>query len=131
MNIENLLKNKHKKFFEAAYAVALSGPGCGGTVGFRLGAVIVKKGKILTAKYNCLKTHPKLFYRYQFPFLHAESHAIMALGMDNCVNAIMYVVRITRNNELAMAKPCKECQKLIKDVGIKKVYYTTGVACNV
>lgn len=116
----------HHKYIQAAYAVALAGKGAGGKTGYRLGAVIVNKKKIEAAKFNCLKSHPKLCKYYPYPYLHAEAHAILSLGLDNCCNKTLYVVRVLRNGQLALAKPCNSCLTLIKDVGLKEIYYSTS-----
>lgn len=121
-------RNKHYRFFMAAYAVALASPGVGGKDKnrFRLGAVIVDKQRhIVSARFNILKTHPQLSKYYTWPYLHAEAYAILSLGLYNCVDTDIYVVRILRNNSLALSKPCDGCMKLIKDVGIKNIYYST------
>jgi deoxycytidylate deaminase len=36
----------------------------------------------------------------------------------------LYVMRFYRNGKLAMAKPCSECVKTIKQAGIRKVFFT-------
>lgn len=117
----------HKKYLEAAYAVAIAGGGVGGKTGknFRLGSVIVNKKKIEVAKFNCLKTHPKLCKYYSYPYLHAEANCILSLGLDNCEDKIIYVARVLRDGSQALAKPCSSCYQLIKDVGIREIYYTT------
>lgn len=116
---------KHRRFLDAAYTAALASPGTrGNRSSFRLGAIIVAKKRILAAKYNSLKTHPKLARFYQYAYLHAESCAILSLGLANCSGTNMYVVRIKRDNSRALAKPCDECMKLIRYVGIKKVIYS-------
>ncbi len=120
------MKSIHKKYLDAAYAVALAGKGAGGKTGYRLGAVIVNKKKIEAAKFNCLKTNPKLCKYFPYPYLHAEAHAILSLGLDNCCNKSLYVVRILRDNSWALAKPCSSCAQLIKDVGIKEVFFSTS-----
>lgn len=126
MKISELPCNKHKRYFERAYEIALHGPGAGGKKNrFRLGSVLVYKKQILTAKYNCLKTSPKLRPFSRWPFLHSESNCILSHGLDNCEHTVLYVLRILRNGELAMARPCTSCNKLIKFVGVKKIYYTT------
>lgn len=116
----------HKKFLSAAYAVALAGPGAGGKTGYRLGAVIVHKKRIEVAKFNCLKSHPKLCKYYEYPYLHAEGNAILSLGLDNCFGKTIYVARALRDGSLALAKPCSSCLKLIKAVGLKSIYYSTN-----
>lgn len=117
--------SNHKKYIDAAYAVALAGSGAGGKTGYRLGAVIVHKKKIEVAKFNCLKTNPRLCKYYDYPYLHAEANCILSLGLDNCEGKAIYVARALRDGSLALAKPCVSCHKLIVDVGIKTVYYST------
>ncbi len=125
--MENINKY-HRRFFDAAYAVAIASPGVGGKNHnrFRLAAVIVDSHKrILAARHNQLKTHPKLCKYFPWPYCHAEAYAILSLGMDNCLDKSIYVIRVYRNNEIALAKPCQYCMELIKEVGIKNIYYTT------
>lgn len=120
---------RHKRYFDAAYAVALAGPGVGGKNNnrFRLGSVIVDERRhIVAARYNCLKSHPKLVKYFKWPFCHAEAYAILSLGLDNCQGKSLYVIRLYRNNEIALAKPCSSCMALIVSVGISVVYYSTS-----
>jgi hypothetical protein len=50
-----------EKMRDVAYGVALSGQGVGPRYAFRHGAVLFdRSGKIVSAKSNSLKTHPKL-----------------------------------------------------------------------
>ena len=34
------------------------------------------------------------------------------------------MIRINKNNELRLSKPCKNCLKYIDYVGVKKVFYS-------
>lgn len=133
MRINEFPIDNHFKFFYSAYLKALESPGTGGKThsNFRLGASIVSKKILLTSGYNSYKTHPKLLAFYKFPFSHAESSAILSLGTDNCRNTNLYVVRIKKNKDLGLAKPCKDCMKFISFAGIKIVYYSTenGYEC--
>ena len=116
-----------KKFTTAAYAVAMTGNGVGKKRKlFRLGAVLVHKNIIVSVGMNSYKTHPLMAPRTEWPFLHAEQHAIVRAGVDNCEGLDLYVARVLKNNELALSKPCSVCTKLIKNVGIRNVYYSTN-----
>lgn len=117
--------NNHTRYFNVAYNQALLSEGVRSNR-FRLGAVLAYKGQILKAKPNCQRTHAKLNRIYKWPFLHAEANVILSLGMDNCEGLNLYVLRILKNNHIALAKPCDDCQKLIDYVGIKHIYYTTN-----
>lgn len=110
---------------DAAYAVALSGQGVGPRYAFRHGAVLFdRSGKILSAKSNSLKTHPKLAKFTDYPYLHAESACIIGHGMDNCEGLSLLVLRVLKNDQVSLSKPCVICQKVIEDAGLKSVYYT-------
>lgn len=110
---------------DAAYAVALSGQGVGPRYAFRHGAVLFdRSGKILSAKSNSLKTHPKLAKFTDYPYLHAESACIIGHGMDNCDGLSLLVLRVLKNDQVSLSKPCVICQRVIEDSGLKSVYYT-------
>ena len=115
-----------KKFATAAYAIAMTGNGVGTRGKFRLGAVLVHKNIIVSVGTNSYKTHPFMAPRTEWPFLHAEQHAIVRAGVDNCEGLDLYIARVLKNNDLALSKPCDVCTELIKDVGIKNVYYSTN-----
>lgn len=105
-----------------AYAEALSS-----THKFRLGAVVYHKQAILgSGCNNHLKTHPKSPHPYKT--IHAEFAAIIdALGNnwpDSVSNSSLYVVRVKADGSLGYAKPCKYCQFMLAQVGIKKSYWS-------
>ena len=112
------------KFFIAAKAVSMNGSGVGaGRKAYRLGSVLVNKNSIMSVGNNSYKTHPLLKHRTEWPFLHAEQHAIIKRGLDNCEGLDLYVVRILKNLSYAISYPCTVCKVLIKEVGIRNVYY--------
>jgi len=115
-----------EKFATAAHAIAMSGNGVGMKSKFRLGAVLVHRNSIVSIGMNSYKTHPLMAARTEWPFLHAEQHAIIRAGVDNCEGLDLYIARVLKNNDLALSKPCKVCTELIKDVGIKNIYYSTN-----
>jgi len=112
------------KFFEAARSVAMVSKGIGKRKNFRHGAVIVNKNKILSVGHNSYKTHPIMAKYTIFPHLHAEQSAIINLGLFNCAGTDLYVVRINRQNDFMMSKPCIVCKRLIDEITIRNVYYT-------
>lgn len=89
---------------------------------FKLGAVVFKGKRVISTANNCGKTHP-VWGSGPFSSLHAEGRAIMKAinaGFDlNGASIIVY-----RKNHL-LAKPCEDCQKLLKKVGIKEVIYSS------
>lgn len=97
----------------------------------RVGSVVTDhKGRVVSSGYNKRKTHP-LQMRYarkinpEQCFLHAE---IDALVQCRDVPHTIYVARIKKNGDTALARPCSICSMAIKEAGIKRVIYTTDTA---
>lgn len=90
----------------------------------RLGAVIVKKNRVLSVGYNKPhKTHPES--KTRFKTVHAEFDAIKKLSEADLRGATIYVMRDAKSGE-RMARPCQCCMDLIKLVGIKKIIYSSN-----
>lgn len=112
-----------EKFIESVKAVAISGTGtC--RAKFKVGALLIDKGRIVAAKTNSYKTHPILKKYSAWPLQHAESACIISIGMDNCEDMDMVVTRVDKKNKLTMARPCDACRAFMKDSGINKVFYS-------
>jgi deoxycytidylate deaminase len=102
---------------------------------YKIGAAVVLKHRVVSSGTNSdTKTHPlqKQYNKYRFAAdsphkCHAELIALLPLIKDNVdlSNASIFVYRKHKNHRLACARPCKSCMNLIKDVGIKRVFYTT------
>jgi deoxycytidylate deaminase len=91
-----------------------------------LGCVIVKSGRILSSGYNRVNQHNSNRYRKFVDSVHAEQDAIYPLISNPTVlfGASLYITRVNRNGHLLMARPCVFCMRLIRAVGIKKVFYS-------
>ena len=76
---------------------------------YRLGAVVVRGGKILSIASNTRKGHAEV---------NAIKQASKTEGAD------IYVTRHTPTG-MAMAKPCDNCMEAIKAAGIRRIYYTS------
>lgn len=88
----------------------------------RVGAAIVKGGRVLSVGWNTDEKRDKNSWYWDF---HAEHHAIKAYcGRFIPPGCKIYVARIKKDGTLSMALPCKKCRELLKMAGIKKVYYT-------
>lgn len=91
----------------------------------RLGAVIVKGGRILSTGFN------KHGYNSvsSLPTMHAEASAISKLlkqrRLHDLAGSEIYVSRFTKAGRVGMARPCPNCLVLIRSVGITKIHYTT------
>jgi len=96
----------------------------------RLGAVITKNGRVLSTGFNKIGFTKHLKHKNAYSCtIHAEEAAIIALlgrgRQDILVGSTMYLSRVLRDGTSGMAKPCKNCQDLIRAVGMKRVMYTT------
>lgn len=56
------------------------------------------------------------------PSVHAEIKVLKKAGK----NCILWIARVMADGSWGMAKPCENCQKLIKKYKVKRVYYTIG-----
>ena len=110
-----------------------------GASNVKIGAVAVFRRAIIAQGYNQNKTHPLQqrynIYRYNvngnhyYPSkMHAEMELISKIRyLDiNFSEVEIYVYRETKDGRKALAKPCLACTKALKDLGIKKVFYTTN-----
>jgi len=94
---------------------------------FKVGAVIFKNNRIISYGYNakryCGKIHPR--YRNYRDSLHAEQDAILNVkDWSKLSGASILVIRVTRQGNLSMAKPCGMCMSMIEHVGLKEIYYS-------
>ena len=104
-----------------AVAAALAGP----PRKWRHGAVLMHKSKIISAGYNeQYKTNTSATRWFRWGFPHAEMSACIKAGFDACQGANLVVVRLTAAGSLGQSHPCKQCQKMFKDLGIKNVWYS-------
>lgn len=87
----------------------------------KLGAVIVKRNRVVSVGFNKNKTHPKSTAHYSR--LHAEMCAILNAKSD-VSGCDIYVYRETRDGKLGLSKPCDACQAAIEEAGINRVFYT-------
>lgn len=55
--------------------------------------------------------------------IHSEISAIIKNGMEDCSDLDFYNVRINNRNEIAISMPCKNCQRVLKQIGYKNLYY--------
>jgi tRNA(Arg) A34 adenosine deaminase TadA len=93
---------------------------------YRLGAVIVNK-KIRGYGRNQFKTHP-IMHRYHRPTrllgIHAEIDACLSLPQEQLVGSDLYVCRVLRNKNMALAKPCPVCLEILRRFQVRRVFYT-------
>lgn len=131
------MTKKQKSFFDAAKAVSEMSSfdrvhiGCVVTYG---------NHRIISSATNSNKTHPlqKKLNKERFDIdshhsLHAEVSALLPLMKENIdfSKVEIYTHRNFKDGRYAMARPCPSCMKLIRQLGIKKIWFTTedGYAC--
>lgn len=93
---------------------------CSNSPQFPTGAVAFKGGAIIGfGKNNYKKTDS--FSKSRHKKLHAEEALAKRF---NLIGASVIVVRITRSGNLGLAKPCPTCERLLREKGVKRIYYT-------
>jgi deoxycytidylate deaminase len=114
------------RYFEAARAQANNS-----VYGkLRHGAVLVKGGSILNAGYN-KDDYTSYANRYRPPDCgpatrHAEAECLLGISKSQTSRSDIFVCRINNDGEFRLSKPCLMCHVLIKNAGIKRVFYTTN-----
>lgn len=78
-----------------------------GTVGLRNDGIFVKSKNIAATNFT--------------PRHHAETRLIKKLTPGS----IVWIARVTRENgHWAMSRPCSNCEKRLRSVGVKRIVYT-------
>ena len=98
----------------------------------KMGCIIVNKHKIISSGFNsetkCHRVQAELdTYYYKMSSrgkLHAETSALLPLRFTDLSKASIFIYRETKDGNKALARPCPCCQKLLRDKGIKHIYYT-------
>ena len=88
----------------------------------KIGAVLVRKNRIITASYNKVKTHPDSNSYNRST--HAELGIILSGRGVNFQECELYIFRETKAGILANSRPCKYCEKLLKTVQLRNIHYT-------
>ncbi|MFE3585814.1 tRNA-specific adenosine deaminase [Streptomyces vinaceus] len=87
---------------------------------YKVGAVLAKGGRVLSHASNRRRNSPWV------DFKNATFHAEVALLRRYCPppGAVVYVARIDRRGQPALARPCTRCQQVLANHGITLVHYT-------
>jgi len=86
---------------------------------FRLGAVLVKDGNIVSFGSNLPSKMPSCYG------LCAETRILRNPPRKAFRGATLYVARVVKcHDNPVMARPCKRCQQWIKTRHVKEVHYT-------
>lgn len=104
-----------------------------------MGCAAVYKGSVLSMGWNQTKTSPlqqkyNKYRKFNTPkntyipdMLHAEVACLSPIiDLDiNWDKVELYVYRKRKDREHGLARPCPACYRLIKDLGISTIHYTT------
>lgn len=125
------LTKSHRAYFKAARAISKLSD----FKRVRIGCVAVCGHRVISSGSNSTKTNPlqKKYNAYRFNedagehMCHAEIQCLLPLIGNKDIDfskVSLYIYREFKHGGLAMAKPCPSCEQLIRDLGIKKIYYT-------
>lgn len=126
------MTNREKKIFKIAREIATfsdyKGP--------HIGAVVVEGKTIISTGYNSNKTRPlqQQYNSYrefdnQTNIIHSQHAEISALShligkeIDWKRVSIFTYRELKKTKKKACSRPCKACMALIKDLGIKNIYF--------
>lgn len=89
--------------------------------------VVINKTLVSVGWNNINKTHPDMFRHSVHKKKHAE---VMALNLakhryQDLSEAKLIVYGQTKAGNQICSKPCKYCQKIIKEYGVKEVIYSS------
>lgn len=124
------LTKSHKAYFKAAKAVSELSD----FPRVSVGCVAVCGHKIISSGYNSMKTNPtqKKLNIHRFDVdtpatIHAEVAALLPLINRRDINfndVSLYIYREYKNGNPALSKPCPSCLALIRQLGIRRLYYS-------
>lgn len=89
----------------------------------KVGCVIVRHGSPVVLAYNKVKYSREYSNQWK-KSIHAEAYALRLAEKCDVSNGTVYVYREDKNGNIKMARPCKDCIKLLKDRNIKRMIYT-------
>tara|TARA_Y100000590_G_C15156951_1_gene802079 strand:+ start:193 stop:633 length:441 start_codon:yes stop_codon:yes gene_type:complete len=117
---------KVKRYFDLARNVAFNSEY--GKI--RHGALLVKGGSVINTCCNKDK-FCSFGTRFRDPdrghaTIHAELGCVLGMPRSVTTGADIYVCRINKQGQFRNSKPCAMCHEVLRHVGIKRVYYTTG-----
>ena len=123
-------KQAHNAMLKSDYHGAGSSPRIGVIAEYK-GAIIAEawntdKTSVLQNKYNGLRFHnPALPDKS-----HAETNICQRIRWKfgdslEWSRVHLYLYRELKNGTLAMSRPCRACMAMLKDFGVRKIYYTT------
>lgn len=115
LHVDDDLSNADKSFLAATAKVALESE-----YKFRMAAMVVKSGRVLSTNTNFNKRSPSTPpNRWS---THAEIRALRSA--PDTKNATLYIARLSKSGDYATAKPCAWCMEHIITAKIDRVVFT-------
>jgi len=125
------LSKKKQRYINIAKEVAASSE----YPSFKHGAVLVNGNAVINTscnKYGYNRFAARFRRRDEgLPTVHAELGSILNMDRSKTDGAIVYVVRINKQGDTLMSRPCNMCAAAMKHCGIKKVIYSTNEGFNI
>lgn len=93
---------------------------------WRHAAVVTKGGAVQAVGWNRRRNDPDLIAdgeHYKYASLHAEADCLKRMSF-NAKGCVVYMARIGKNGQIAMSRPCPQCQELLRLAEVKKCVYT-------
>ena len=107
----------------------------------RLAAAVIQNSKQLS--HSCCNIDRNFCRRRYTPSVHAEARALLNFYGNKIhynkfrgwkfydekykkKNIGIMVIRVSRNGNLGNSRPCRNCLKMMKDLGVKRVHYSSG-----
>ena len=99
----------------------------------RIGCIAVYKKNIIGIGYNQAKTNPMQLKYSPYRgiktvnnYIHAEMACLNQIkNLDIDFSKVkLFIYREDAQKNIRICKPCGACERAIRDLGIKKVYYT-------
>lgn len=124
------LTKSHRAYFKAARAISELST----FKQHHLGCVAVCGHKIISSGYNSNRTNPtqKKLNACRFSdetphTIHSEVSCLLPLLNRRDIDfsrVRLYIWRNHADGSLGLARPCDSCMQLIKELGIRNIYYT-------
>lgn len=90
-------------------------------------AFLIKSNKIEKIGVNKRRTHPEISkhpYHEGHVGIHAELDCLLKINKEDLSSYKMLVLRIDRNENLTMSKPCSGCQSVLSQFNLKEIWYS-------
>ncbi|WP_176711525.1 hypothetical protein [Streptomyces sp. PTY087I2] len=93
----------------------------------KVGAVLIKGSRVLAMSSNRYRNSPGV------DFMNATFHAeeVVLRRFTPARGATIYVARVNRIGETALARPCERCQAALLERGVRRACYTTSTGFEV